>query len=79
MRGNGDAAGRDGHPLTPRELEVARHVAAGLDNAEIAKRLSLSRATVASHIAKILRKLGSTSRVQIAVWFTEQRLSGRAP
>ena len=63
--------------LTPRELEVAALVAEGLDNAEIASRLTLSRPTIAGHVAKILKKLGAKSRVQIAVWVTEQRLRRR--
>jgi DNA-binding CsgD family transcriptional regulator len=54
--------------LSPREIEVAELVAEGLSNPAIARRLYLSRPTVASHVAHILTKLGFTSRAQIAVW-----------
>ena len=60
--------------MTARQWEVATWIAKGLDNGEIATRLDLSRATVASHVTKILKKLRCGSRVQIAVWVTEVRL-----
>ena len=62
------------HPLTAREWEIAQQIADGFDNTEIAERFLLSRATVATHVAKILKKLRHRSRVQIAVWVTERRL-----
>lgn len=62
------------HPLTAREWQIAQQIADGLENNEIAERLLLSRATVATHVAKILKKLRHRSRVQVAVWVTERRL-----
>ena len=57
--------------LSERELGVVRLVAQGLSNAEIAARLYLSEATVKSHIARILAKLGLRDRVQVAVFCYE--------
>ncbi len=53
---------------------MADLVAQGLNNLAIARRLFLSRTTVATHVVHILNKLGFSSRVQIAGWVVEQRL-----
>jgi pimeloyl-ACP methyl ester carboxylesterase/DNA-binding CsgD family transcriptional regulator len=52
----------NGSPLSRRETEVLRLVAAGLSNREIASSLVLSEHTVHRHVANILRKLGQSSR-----------------
>lgn len=58
--------------LTRREQEVAALVARGLTNRRISRELSISERTVATHVGRILKKLGLRSRAQIATWTTEQ-------
>jgi serine/threonine-protein kinase PknK len=58
--------------LTRREEEIAVLITRGLTNRQIALELTLSERTVDCHVAKILKKLGLRSRVQVAAWVTEQ-------
>ena len=55
-------------PLGNREREVARLIADGLSNKQIAARLFISERTVATHVGNILNKLGFNSRAQVASW-----------
>ncbi|MBG0824307.1 response regulator transcription factor [Planomonospora sp. ID91781] len=57
-----------GEPLTDRELEIARLVARGGTNADIAAELTISVGTVKTHIANVQRKTGAANRVGIAAW-----------
>ncbi|MDH3475274.1 MAG: response regulator transcription factor [Rhodospirillales bacterium] len=57
---------RIGELLTPREIEIARLVAAGLSNKEIARELSITEGTVKVHVHNIYEKLGIDGRVELA-------------
>ena len=64
--------------LTPRELGVAELVGRGLSNRDIGTDLGISERTAQGHVQNILRKLGFTSRTQVAAWVAERnaRASG---
>ncbi|MFI5689294.1 ATP-binding protein [Streptomyces sp. NPDC051636] len=56
----------EAQPLTPRQVQVAMLVAEGLTNRQIASRLDISEWTVVNHVRQIMRRLGATSRLQVA-------------
>jgi DNA-binding NarL/FixJ family response regulator len=60
--------------LTPREMEVLRAVARGLNNREIAKELYISENTVKNHIRNILEKLQLHSRMEAVVYAVREKL-----
>jgi DNA-binding CsgD family transcriptional regulator len=62
------------HGLSPRELEVLRHVAGGKTNKRIATELVLSERTVERHVSNIFAKLGVSSRAAATAFAYEHRL-----
>ena len=62
------------HVLTPRELAVARLIADGLSNQQIATALVISPRTAATHVEHILNKRGLHRRTQIAAWISAHGL-----
>ncbi|HEY3687445.1 MAG TPA: helix-turn-helix transcriptional regulator, partial [Streptosporangiaceae bacterium] len=64
--------------LTAREEEIARLVARGLSNKEVAEELVISPATVARHVANIFTKLDLSSRAQVAAWVAGRGAGGPA-
>lgn len=67
-------AAETGNQLSERELDIARRIAKGRTNQEIAAELFISLSTVKTHIARIQNKLGVRNRVEIAVWSWENRI-----
>jgi DNA-binding NarL/FixJ family response regulator len=63
--------------LTPRQLEVVAHVAAGRSNKEIAARLSVSEETVKHHLTHIFDRLRVSNRVELAVIAARHGLGAR--
>jgi DNA-binding CsgD family transcriptional regulator len=62
----------DGLGISEREIEVARLVAEGLSNKEIARRLHLSVRTIETHVRHVLTKTGLVNRTQLATWARER-------
>jgi len=60
--------------LTARELEVAALIGEGKANKEIALQLDIGERTARTHVSNILRKLGLTSRTQLALWAVREQL-----
>ena len=60
--------------LTPRELEILGHLAAGHSNKIIARQLDLAESTIKVHVQNILRKLELSSRVQAAVYAVQHKV-----
>jgi DNA-binding NarL/FixJ family response regulator len=61
--------------LSERELEIARCIARGRTNREIAAELFISLSTVKTHITRIQEKLVVRNRVEIAPWSWANRIT----
>jgi DNA-binding CsgD family transcriptional regulator/tetratricopeptide (TPR) repeat protein len=72
-RGGAEPDRPGGAPLSAREWEIARLVADGLGNGEIADRLCISKRTVESHVEHIRGKLGLGSRLAIMRWVVQHK------
>ncbi len=68
------AAREISHILSPRETDVARMVASGLRNREIAEKLNLSEGTVKSYLHSIYEKLDLRGRVELTLYAREKGL-----
>jgi predicted ATPase/DNA-binding CsgD family transcriptional regulator len=68
-----------GAPLSPREQEVAILVARGYRNREIAEALVITEGTARLHVKHVLRRLGFSSRAEIAAWAAGRGLLGQNP
>lgn len=74
FRSAGNPSGPDPlEPLTTREREIAEAVAQGMTNAQVARALFVSTATVKTHLARIFYKLDVSTRVQLALLVNERR------
>jgi NarL family two-component system response regulator LiaR len=62
-------------PLSEREIQVLRLVATGLSNPEIADRLTITEATVRSHVSNILSKLHLANRVQATLYALQEGIT----
>ncbi|CAM3252776.1 LuxR C-terminal-related transcriptional regulator [Stackebrandtia soli] len=65
--------------LTSREREVLNCVAAGMTNQQTATALGISIRTVTVHVSNLLRKTGTTSRTEAALWAVQHGLTRREP
>jgi two-component system nitrate/nitrite response regulator NarL len=64
--------------LSPREVQILRHLMSGYSNKAIARELSISEATVKVHLKALLRKVRVSNRTQAAVWALNNGLAGKA-
>jgi non-specific serine/threonine protein kinase len=66
-------------PLTSREQQVARLVARGFTNRQIASELVVTEATAAKHVENIREKLGLNSRAQVGAWVRDHGTAAAPP
>lgn len=76
-RGERKRPARGWKRLTPTELEIVRHVAAGLTNRQIGQRMFITSGTVKTHLSHIFAKLGTASRSRLAAEAARRKLVTR--
>jgi predicted ATPase/DNA-binding CsgD family transcriptional regulator len=67
------AQGKVAGTISGREEQIARLVADGLTNRQIARQLNLAERTIDAHLEHIMNKLGYRSRAQIAAWISARK------
>jgi two-component system nitrate/nitrite response regulator NarL len=65
---------RNAYNLTPREMDILKHIARGESNKHIASELGIVDGTVKLHVRAVLKKLGVQTRVQAALLAVSERL-----
>jgi DNA-binding CsgD family transcriptional regulator len=60
------------YQLSPRELQVAKHICQGLDNEEVAKQLRIRSGTVKTHLRNIYRRIRVTNKIGMLLTFVEK-------
>jgi DNA-binding NarL/FixJ family response regulator len=75
LRAPGQPALIDGE-LTAREVEVLGCLAAGMANKQVARELGISVRTVTVHVSNLLRKTGTASRTEAALWAVQRGIGG---
>jgi DNA-binding CsgD family transcriptional regulator len=68
-----------GGDLTAREVEVLACLAAGMSNKQVARSLGISIRTVTVHVSNLLRKTGSASRTEAALWAHQHDMIRASP
>jgi pimeloyl-ACP methyl ester carboxylesterase/DNA-binding CsgD family transcriptional regulator len=72
-------SGSGSSPLTARQWQVAALIAEGLTNRQIAERLGIEERSAEGHVERIRRRLGVSSRVEVAAWWIRQSRGGEVP
>ena len=68
------AVGDIGHPMTARELQIARMVASGVRNSAVAEQLSITEGTVKLHLHHVYEKLGVDGRMALVRYLQSKGL-----
>ncbi len=77
--GHSPSTGGGWAELTGREVQVLDCLVAGMSNKQVARALGISVRTVTVHVSNLLRKTGSASRTEVALWAVRQRRTAPTP